>query len=61
MDSRVTLDVPEAWGVFEISSVAGSGLDEALEGLWARVRAQKDLDRSAEEADPFESVEGWRP
>lgn len=59
-DQRVILDAPEAWGVFEISAVAGRGLDETLEALWARVRAQKELDRGTE-GDPFEGVEGWRP
>ncbi len=60
-DSSVSLDAPDAWGVFVISSVAGRGLDEAIERLWARVRAEKDRDRDAAEADPFEGVEGWRP
>ncbi len=53
------LEAPEAWGVFQISSVTGAGLDVALEGLWAHVRAEKE--RDVGEQDPFENVEGWRP
>ena len=32
------LDAPEAWGVFTVSSVARTGLQALLEGLWAKVR-----------------------
>ncbi|MBI4408478.1 MAG: GTPase ObgE [Gemmatimonadetes bacterium] len=33
-----TVDAPDAWGQFAISAVAQRGLDELLEGLWAKLR-----------------------
>lgn len=33
-----TVEAPEAWGMFTISSVTRSGVPELLEALWARVR-----------------------
>jgi len=55
------LTAPDAWGVFVISSVSGEGLSEALEGLWAEVRAEKERAAGAAGGDPFEGVEEWRP
>jgi len=54
-----SIEAPGAWGVYQISAVTGAGLDEAVEGLWAHVRAEKA--RDAVEPDPFDTVEGWRP
>jgi GTPase len=34
-----TVDAPEAWGQFSVSSVAQQGLEPVLEALWARARA----------------------
>ena len=60
-DDVPSIDAPEAWGVYPVSSVTGAGLEEVLHDLWARVRAEKDRDREAQGPDPFEDVEGWRP
>ena len=52
---------PDAWGVFAVSSVTGEGIAEALEGLWAEVRAEKERAARAAGDDPFEGVEEWTP
>ena len=57
----VSVDAPGSWGQFTISAVTGSGLDGALEGLWARVKREKEVAAEETEADPFESSEAWRP
>jgi GTP-binding protein len=38
-DEPPTLDAPEAWGTFVVSSVGRRGLDELCEALWARAQA----------------------
>ncbi len=47
-----TLEAPEAWGVYLLSSVARSGVAEVLEALWERSR-RKGRDEEGEDAD------GW--
>ena len=47
------LEVPDAWGVFGVSSVAHRGLDEVLSALWE----ESNKARSAE--SPEEEDEGW--
>ncbi len=42
------LDAPEAWGVFTVSSVAGTGLSDLLEALWAKIRDVIDEEAAAE-------------
>ncbi len=37
-ESPPEIEAPEAWGVYAISAVSRKGLDELLEGLYARVR-----------------------
>ncbi len=39
---EVELEAPDAWGVFQISSVTREGLPDALEALWARVAKEKE-------------------
>ena len=41
-----SVDAPDAWGVFAISSVARRGLPELLEALWERSRAVNSSRRS---------------
>jgi len=60
-ERQIEIEAPDAWGLFHISAVTGAGVGPALEGLWARVRAEKEQEREAVEGDPFESIEGWRP
>ena len=60
-DRAPVVAAPHAWGVFVISSVTGEGVAEALEGLWAEVRAEKARAERARGADPFEGVEEWKP
>lgn len=50
-----TIDAPDAWGQFVVSSVAHRGLNELLEALWA-----KTVDTVEDEAE-FEEPEPWRP
>jgi GTP-binding protein len=50
-----TISAPGAWEVFAISAVSRRGLDELLEQLWARVRA----DLAAETFDP--DTEAYQP
>ena len=47
------LDAPEAWGVFNVSSVARKGLDALLEALWLRIR------EAVEEEDAGLGDEDW--
>ncbi len=54
-EPRPTLDAPDAWGVFEVSSVTRAGIPELLEGLWARSRTVAKAEADAEED------EWWRP
>jgi GTP-binding protein len=51
-----SVDAPEAWGVFAISSVARRGLPELLEALWERSRAVAREERGEEEEE-----EWWTP
>jgi GTPase len=54
-DEKPSIDAPEAWGHFEISSVARNGLEELLEALWTKSREIAEM----EEGDTGE--EWWRP
>lgn len=51
-----TVDAPDAWGQYAISSVSGQGVPELLEELWAHVRDVVE-ETAAEEPEPWE----WRP
>jgi GTP-binding protein len=51
-----SLEAPDAWGVFEISSVTRRGLEPFLEALWAKARAVE-----KEEQPPSEDDEWWTP
>jgi len=54
--SPPTLEVPDAWGVFRISSVSREGLDPLLEGLYAQTRLE--IQKAVEEG---EEEEWWVP
>lgn len=56
-----TLDAPEAWGVFAISSVTREGIPQLREALWRLVREERDRERSGTPGDPLEEAESWRP
>ena len=60
-DSKITIDAPKAWGVFQISAVTGSGLKGVLDSLWAEVRAEKNRQLADSDQDPFDEVETWSP
>jgi len=51
------LEMPDAWGVFLVSSVTGAGMPELLEALWRRVREVRRPDTDEEGA----ALEEWRP
>ncbi len=51
--SPPTLEVPDAWGVFLISSVSREGLEPLLEGLYAKTRLE--MKKAVEEGE----VEEW--
>lgn len=51
-----TIDSPDAWGRYAVSSVTRRGMDELLEALWAHVRAAVE---AAAEEEP--QPEEWRP
>lgn len=53
------IDAPGAWGRFAISSVSRRGLDELLEGLWARARAAAEAEAATEAEEDDE--EWWTP
>jgi GTP-binding protein len=48
--SPPTVEAPEAWGRFVISSVARTGLDPLLEALWERSRRPDEEEAADEEA-----------
>lgn len=48
-DERPLIHAPEAWGRFEISSVARTGLEALLEALWAKSRELAEADDDSEE------------
>lgn len=56
----VSLQAPDAWGVFQVSSVTREGLPAALEALWARVAREKSA-RNGEKEEPFPELEEWTP
>jgi GTP-binding protein len=54
-DAPPSIEAPEAWGAFVVSSVARAGLTGILEALWSEVRRTVQAEESpAEEAE-------WRP
>jgi len=59
-DRVIRVETPDAWARFEVSSVTGEGLEEALEALWNHVRMEKER-AAGDITDPFEGVEAWRP
>ena len=50
------LSAPEAWGVFQVSSVSRRGMDTLLEALWKRLRQVE-----AAEREGLDGPEPWRP
>lgn len=54
-DALPTIDAPEAFGVFGISSVARQGIPELSEALWARSRAVERAERGEDDE------EWWTP
>jgi GTP-binding protein len=54
-DAPPSIEAPEAWGVFGVSSVTREGLTDLMEALWARVRAE------VEAAEDGEGAGGWTP
>lgn len=54
-DALPTLEAPDAFGVFGISSVARLGTPELLEALWAKSRAVERLEKGEDEG------EWWTP
>lgn len=57
----VTIDAPEAWGQFVVSSVSGEGVTGLKEAMWERVRSERDKDRTASGTDLFPELEEWAP
>ncbi len=55
---ELTLDAPDAWGVFELSAVSREGLPEVLEELWKQVRAARREDERAED-ELFPELGEW--
>jgi GTP-binding protein len=37
-----SIEAPDAWGLFSVSAVTGRGLPELKEGLWSRVREERE-------------------
>lgn len=61
--ATATIEAPDAWGVFAVSSVTGRGLDDLVEGLWSRVRREKEREREegGEGDGLFPALEEWTP
>jgi GTP-binding protein len=57
---EIELEAPDAWGVFQISSVTREGLRRTLEALWVRV-AKELGERNSEEEESFPELEEWTP
>ncbi len=53
-DEPPTVEAPDAWGTFLVSSASGQGLSTLLEGLWQRTR-------TVLEAELGEGSTGWTP
>lgn len=45
-DDVPSVEAPEAWGVFPVSSVSRQGLDALLEALWKRAREEERAERA---------------
>jgi GTP-binding protein len=56
-DDPPTVDAPDAWGTFVVSSVSRRGVPELLESLWSRVREEVEVEASVDEDDE----EWWTP
>ena len=52
-DEPPSLDAPEAWGVFAVSSVARTGLPDLLEALWASLREAVDEELAGAEDEDW--------
>ncbi len=46
-----SVEAPEAWGVYRISSVARQGLDGFLEGLWVRIQEEREAEEPARDPE----------
>jgi GTP-binding protein len=54
-DEPPSIEAPEAWATFLISSVARSGLSDLMEGLWERTR------EAIQEEEGSEDDDWWTP
>jgi len=54
-----TIDAPDSWGSFVISSIARKGVDTLMEGLWEKSRAEAARDNPAPEE--VDESEWWTP
>ncbi len=53
-----SIEAPEAWGVFSVSAVTGQGLSELKEGLWSRVREEREAAGTGADVDGADSRSG---
>ncbi len=60
-EGPLAIEAPESWGQFVISAVTGTGLSEVAEGMWGRVKAEKDAEEGRTPSDPFRSDWTWTP
>lgn len=62
-DEREAPDVqaPDAWATFVISAVTRDGLTGLTEALWARVREERERERSGQDPDLFPELGEWTP
>ena len=60
-DDPPSLDAPDAWGTFVVSSVSRTGLDSLEEALWAKVREEKEGEVRLEEEAEAAEEEWWTP
>lgn len=54
-----SIDAPESWGTFVVSSVSREGLSDLCEALWTQVESGRDRDAGPD--DPFPDLDEWRP
>ncbi len=59
-DEPPTVEAPDAWAVFAVSSVSRKGLDQLAEALWGRVQKERRAAAAAEAAD-VDEPEPWHP
>jgi GTP-binding protein len=57
----VSVDAPDAWGQFIVSSVSGDGIAGLEEAMWQRVRSERDTGGGDSGTDLFPELEEWAP